>query len=300
MITNKALTGRSFKKRWGRQIGALVVYALLIEFVFVFIYPFLYMMLNSLKYDTDFRDLNRQWVLSGLNIDNFRSAFTLLEYDSTVLVNGAITLLSTLGHILSGSFIAYGVAKYKFFGNKIVFLLIVLTILVPQQLLNMPLYIQFSKMGWIGTILPIVVPSFFGFGLRGGLFIFIFMQFFKGIPKSYEESAKLEGCNSFGIYFRIMLPLARTSMLVVGTLSAIWHWNDVLEPTVYLTGTVKVLSQRLSEIPAYLYQSVTATGSVISPVQLAACVLITFPLLVLYAVIQKRFMAGLEFSGLAN
>ena len=300
-MEKRILLSTGFKKQgqW-KRVGTLITCLLLIEFVFVFIYPFLYMVLNSFKYDTDFRNLNQQWVLMGLNIDNYKTAFSLLKYNSSVFVNLTITVFSTIGHVLSCSFIAYGIAKFKFKGNKLVFALIILSILVPQQLLSMPLYIQFSRIGWIGTVLPIVVPSFFGFGLRGGLFIFIFMQFFKGLPKSYEESAKLEGCRSIGVYFRIMMPLSRTSMLVVGTLSAIWHWNDIFEPNVYLTGMMRTLAQRLEAIPTYLYQSSTATGALISPVELAACVLIILPLLVMYSVVQRRFMAGLEFSGLAN
>ena len=295
-----ARSGAALRNRARRWLGTAVVYALLIEFVFVFLYPFLYMLLNSFKFDTDFRDLNRQWVLSGLNFENYTNALSLLHYGGALSVNLLVAVLSTLGHVLSCSFIAYGVSHFRFRGNRIVFALIILSILVPPQLLSMPLYIQFSKLHMIGTILPIVLPSFFGFGLRGGLFIFIFMQFFKGIPKSYEESARLEGCSSRGVYLRIMMPMSKTSMLVVGTLSTIWHWNDTYEPAAYLNASAKTLSQMLDILPAYLYQSITSTGVIISPVQLAACVLIVLPLLILFAVVQKQFMAGMEFSGLAN
>ena len=301
MIASKNnLSIQSVKSRTSKVLTTAIIYLLLIEFVFVFIYPFLFMLINSFKFDTDFRDLNRQWILSGFNFENYTDAIELLNYGSSLMVNCAITIVSTLGHIMSCSFIAYGVSRFKFAGNRLVFALIILSILVPPQLLSMPLYIQFAKMGFIGTILPIILPAFFGFGLKGGLFIFIFMQFFKGMPKSYEESAKLEGCSSMGVYFRIILPMSKTSMLVVGTLSAIWHWNDSFEPAAYLTAGTKTLSQMLDAIPDYLYQSISATGVIISPVQLAACVLIILPLLIMFAITQKQFMAGMEFSGLAN
>lgn len=301
MLKSKnAITKKTVQNKIGRFASKLIIYALLIEFVFVFIYPFIYMMVNSFKFDTDFRDLNKQWVLSGLNFQNYKDAWELLDYSKTFMTNLSITLLSTIGHIMSCAFVAYGVSRFKFIGRNIVFAFIILSILVPPQLLSMPMYIQFAKMQWVGSILPIVVPSFFGFGLKGGLFIFIFMQFFKGMPKSYEESAKMEGCSSLGVFFKIIVPMSRTSILVVGTLSAIWHWNDVFEPAAYLTSTTKTLAQMLDAMPSYLYQSVTATGVVISPVQLAACVLIVLPLLILYAFTQKKFMAGIEFTGLAN
>ncbi len=292
---------QGLQKRAGSLLGSLVVYLLLIEFIFVFLYPFLFMIVNSLKFDADFRDLNRQWVLTGLNLENYKTAFQLLDYSSTVLVNLVVVLVATVGHVFSCSFIAYGVARYSFKGRTLIFVLIILSILVPPVLIQMPLYIQFSRMQWIGTILPIVVPAFFGFGLKGGLYIFIFMQFFRGLPRSYEEAAKIEGCGGVSAYLRIMLPLSKTSILVVSTLSIIWHWNDSFEPTAFLSvGNVKMLTQRLASIPEYLYQSTTASGVVISPVQLAACMLIILPLIIMYGFIQKRFMQGMEFSGLAN
>lgn len=290
----------SAKGRISKIVSAAIIYALLIEFVFVFIYPFIYMMINSLKFDTDFRDLNRQWILSGLNFQNYKTAMTLLNFSSSATVNVILTVFSTLGHIASCSFIAYGVSRFKFVGHKLIFSFIILSILVPPQILHMPLYIQFSKMKLIGTVWPIILPSFFGFGLKGGLFIFIFMQFFKGMPRSYEESAKIEGCSSLGVFFRIIVPMSKTSILVVGTLSAIWHWNDVFEPAAYLTSNTKTLSQMLESMPSYLYQNVTATGMAISAVQLAACALIVLPLLILFLIVQKQFMMGIEFSGLAN
>jgi len=296
MISSRA----NIRKRALRFIGNAIVYLLLIEFVFVFIYPFLFMIVNSFKFDSDFRDLNRQWILTGLNFENYQNAMELIQYSSSLIVNLLIAFFATLGHVASCAFIAYGVARYDFKGKTVVFALIILSILVPPQLLQMPLYIQFAKMGWIGTVLPIIIPSFFGFGLKGGLFIFIFMQFFKGLPKSYEESAKLEGCGSLSVFFKIMLPLSKTSILVVSTLSVIWHWNDAFEPGAYLTGGTKVLTQMLDAMPQYLYQSVAASGATISPVQLAACVMTILPLLILFGIIQKKFMEGIEFSGLAN
>lgn len=300
MMKPKIKSSDNLKKKAGRYVGNIIVYLLLIEFVFVFIYPFLFMIINSFKFDSDFRDLNRQWILTGLNLENYKNALDILKYGETLAVNLTIVLLSTVGHAISCAFIAYGVSRFSFKGRGLVFGLIILSIIVPPQLLQMPLYIQYAKIGWIGTVLPIVVPSFFGFGLKGGLFIFIFMQFFKGLPKSYEESAKIEGCSSLKVYFKIMLPLSRTSILVVSTLSVIWHWNDAFEPSAYLTGGTKVLTQLLSSMPQYLYQSTSASGSVVSPVQLAACVLIILPLLIMFSVIQKKFMEGIEFSGLAN
>lgn len=291
------------KKKSGSFIIKLSIYLLLTGFVFVFLYPFIFMIINSFKYEMDLRSMNREWVLTSINMQNYIDAFELLEYPKTLFNSAVLVALSTIGHMFSCAFIAYGLARFKFPGNKIVFSLVILSILIPPQILMIPLTIQYNNFGWMNTLLPIVVPSFFGFGLKGGLFIFLYLQFFKGLPKSYEESAKLEGCSSRRIFFSIMLPIARTTMLVVGSLSAIWHWNDYFEPNTYLNGGTKILTQKLADIQIeikMLYDYVAASGQTLSPVQLACCVLIILPILIYFFIVQRKFMEGIEFSGLAN
>ena len=288
------------RKRTTNFVINIFVYVLLLEFVFVFLYPFLYLIINSLKFDVDLRDINRNWVLTGFNFQNYATALEVLDYGKTLLNTLIVVLLSTLGHALSCSLAGYGLARFKFVGSGVIFAMVILSIIIPNVLLSMPLYIQFTKWKWMGTMLPIIVPGFFGFGLRGGLFIFIFRQFFKGLPRSYEESAKLEGCSHLKIFFQIMLPVGKTSVLVCATLSTIWHWNDFIEPQAFLSSANYVLSQKLGSMADYLYWSVSATGESMSPVQLAACVLVILPLLVIFFLLQKKFIEGMEFSGLAN
>ena len=278
----------------------IVRYVLLIELAFVFVYPLLYMGINSLKFQSDLLDLNNKWLLSQANWLNYIDAYKELNYSTSLKTSLLVTVLCTVGHLCSCSLIAYGLTRFEFRGGRLMFFGVILTILVPPQILQIPLYIQYAKMGWIGGILPMVVPSFFGGGLNGGLFIFIFMQFFKGIPKTYEEAAKLEGCNSFYIFVRIFMPICRSATVVVTTLSVIWHWNDIFESVAYLNGTTKTLMQQLSIFPSYMYENTTAEGLVISPVEFAACVMTLLPILIFLLLIQRRFISGAEDSGLAN
>ncbi len=290
----------ALKKKGGRFLLRAATYFILTVFVFVFVYPFLTMFLNSFKYDFELRDLTKQWVLTRLNFQNYSDAAKHLNYMHSLLNTLLVVVGSTAGHILSCSFIAYGFARFNFRGKTVMFMLVILTMIIPAQLLMMPLYIQFAKLGWIGSFAPIIVPTWFGFGLNGALFIFLFRQQLRSLPVSYEEAAKIEGCGSMRIYWSIIFPMLRGTMLVAGILSAIWHWNDYFEPSAYLTGSRQLLTQMLSNLNSYVAAQESGAGIAVSPIQLAACVLVILPLLILYLVFQRQFIKSVDLSGLAN
>ena len=179
------------------------------------------MILNSLKYDYEVIDATKQWIITDINWNNYVSAFEGLDYMKSLVNTLIVVLGSTLGHIISCSLAGYGFARFKFKGSSLMFGLAMLNLIIPSALMIMPLYIQFSKFHMMGTYLPIILPSFFGFGLKGGIYIFLFRQFFKSLPVSYEEAAKIEGCSMLQVFVRIMLPIARTTILVVFILSLI-------------------------------------------------------------------------------
>ena len=288
------------KKYSGKFIINLIIYILLIEFAFTFLYPFIYMILNSLKYDYEVIDATKQWIITDINWNNYVSAFEGLDYMKSLVNTLIVVLGSTLGHIISCSLAGYGFARFKFKGSSLMFGLAMLNLIIPSALMIMPLYIQFSKFHMMGTYLPIILPSFFGFGLKGGIYIFLFRQFFKSLPVSYEEAAKIEGCSMLQVFVRIMLPIARTTILVVFILSGVWHWNDYFEPATYLSGNLQILSQKISSVASASATVTSAVGASVNMTALAACVLVILPLLIVYFIFQKQFMEGVEFSGLAN
>lgn len=288
------------KKYSGKFVINLIIYILLIEFAFVFINPFIYMILNSLKYDYEVIDATKQWIITDINWNNYVQAFEGLDYFHSLGNTLIVTLGSTLGHILSCSLAGYGFARFKFKGSNLFFVLAMLSLMIPPSLMIVPLYIQFSTFQMMKTYLPIILPSFLGFGLKGGLYIFLFRQFFKSLPVSYEEAAKIEGCSMFRVFVRIMLPIARTTILVVFILSMVWHWNDYFEPSTYLSGNQQILTQKISAVMSANPTVTSALGADINMVALAACVLVILPLLIIYFIFQKQFMEGVEFTGLAN
>ncbi len=289
------------KKYSGKWIINIIIYILLIEFAYVFLYPFIYMIVNSLKYNYEIIDATKEWIITKVNWNNYVSAFQKMSYVRSLGNTLVVVLGSTIGHILSCSFVGYGLARFKFKGNGLIFGLAMLSLMVPPTLISMPLYIQFSVVGLQKSMVPIILPSFLGFGLKGGLYIFLFRQFFKSLPVSYEEAAKIEGCSSFRVFTHIMLPLSRTTMLVVFILSCVWHWNDYFEPGMFLGGNLQILSQKISSVASSTASYASgATGASINPIALAACMLCILPLIIIYFIFQRQFMEGVEFTGLAN
>ena len=167
------------------------IYLVMAGLAFIFLYPFLYLMVTSLKSAVDLQDATVNWVPNAFVFSNFSTAFGLMDYPQTFLNSILISLLGTIGHVFSCSFVAYGLSRFRFAGSNLVFALVVFTIIVPVQVVIIPQYVMFATFGVTDTWLPVVLPTFFGLGLRGGLFIFVFRQSFQGLPFALEDAAKM-------------------------------------------------------------------------------------------------------------
>ena len=170
---------------------------------------------------------------------------------------------------------------------------------------------MYSKAGMLNSFWPIVLPSFFGLGLKGGLFIFIFRQFFLRLPKEMEEAARIDGCSFIGTYFRVVMPMSKPILLVVSVLSVVWHWNSSYEAEIYISKeNLKPLASRISVILQYVtnppedffekLQSSSSEQVINVAVLMAGCFLILIPIVILFAFVQKYFMQGVERSGLGG
>jgi multiple sugar transport system permease protein len=291
-----------FKKQISQTILKILVYILLIEFMFVFIFPFLYMFTNSLKSPLHLADMSSKWLVRNPQWDNYREAMDKMFYWRGLKNNLIVVISAALGQILSCSFIAYGLARFKFPGRNLIFGLIIFSLIIPPQVLVIPLYIQYSNLGMLDTFWPIILPTFFGMGLKGGLFIFIFRQFFKSLPRELEEAARIDGCSTFRTYANIVLPLAKSSILVTAILSVVWHWNDSFQPSIYLMVPERsLLSMSLNLLMTNVKNVFqTAGGTIVSPLGMAGAILIILPLFIMYIFLQRKFTQGIERTGLAN
>lgn len=288
-------------------LAKIFLYVLLINISFVFIYPFFYMIMTSLKSPQDISDITVGWVLNSLHVNNYVLAESTLEYPGALLRTVILVVLCTLGHIVSCSFVGYGFARFEFKGKGAFFLLLLLSIIIPTQTIIIPLYILYSAGGMIGTYLPMILPTWFGFGLSGGLFIFIFRQFYLSLPKSLEEAASIDGCGPISAFFRIAFPSSTSSVMVCLVLSLVWHWNDYFEPNIYITERADYLLPML--LPG-LYSIMNGAGNdgtgdalntvFTEGVAMAATALVVIPVLIMYVFLQKKFVQGVERSGITG
>ncbi len=287
-----------------RTLVRLFMYVFLSGLVFVFIYPFLYMLVTSLKSPADFNDISVEWILNELHWDNYRLAFTALEYPRRLINTLVMTVLCILGHVISCSFAAYGFARFKFHGKGFFFTALILSIIIPTETIIVPLYQVFSKLNWVGTQLPIIVPAFLGFGLKGALFIFIFRQFFLSLPSSLEEAAAIDGCGSVRTFFNIVFPMSKSSIMVCTVLAMVWHWNDFFEPMIYLGNQEKFYLSVVLPSIYQLVEGVEAGGMQETlfndGVAMAATTLIVIPVFIAYMFLQRQFMEGIEHSGITG
>ena len=295
-------------------VGRVVLYFFLIVLGFVFLYPFLFMLSRSIMSYNDIVDVTVKWFPKEIALQNYVLAFETLEVPLTGFNSLLVTVLCTVGHILSCAFIGYGLGRYNYRFTKLIFAFVVLSIIIPAQNLIIPRYIIYSSVekligvGIIDSYLPMIVPTFFGFGLYGGLFIFLFRQYYLRFPKSIEEAAYMDGAGPITTFFRIALPTAGATILVCLVLSIVWHWNDYYEPSIFLTTPKKwllpqVLPDMFARITASQTGDLTAAAEATkyhAGVVMAGTAISVFPLLVMYFFLQHWFMEGVERSGLVE
>lgn len=299
------------KKKLAKKIIIYVLlYLVLFDLAFVFLYPFLTMILDAFKSDADLLNSTVKWIPTELTFVNFKLAFKELHYLSYLKNSLIIVFVATLGHAIVCSFIGYGFARYNFRGKGVLFAGVILSMLVPTQVLIFPLYQMYAATGVLNTYAPLLIPCFFGFGLRGAFFVFQFRQFFMGLPAEMEEAAHIDGCGPFRTYLQIMLPMSKSSILVCSVLSVVWHWNDSFEPSIYLksapqlqllTARIPEMYQKLAQFSEEAVEGVNAAELVINQgTVMAATFLAILPLLIIYMFVQKQFMEGVERSGLTG
>ena len=289
----------------------IFIYILLINLAFVFVYPFMYMFVTALKSNADLNDITVNWIPKTIKLENFKIAKELIKYNKYIINSVFITVLATTGHILSCSFIGYGFARFNFPFKKLLFFLVIVSFIVPVQTIIVPLYMTYQNFGWLDTYWPLIVPTFFGFGLKGALYVFIFRQFYLGLPKELENAAKIDGCGFLKTYWLIVLPIAKAAFWVVLVLSVVWHWNDFYEPAIYISKTtMSVLPSRINAIvsvinapPEQLFELlelIEGEDTINNAVIMAGTFLVILPVLIGFAFVQRKFMQGIERTGITG
>lgn len=320
LSSNLKLRWTLFKRRYANLTGVkriivrVFMYLLVIGLAFVFLYPFLYMITTSLMSNADLNSSSVKWIPTEVKFENYAIAVQLMNGTKYALNSLLVTVVATFGHVIACSFIGYGFARFNFPFKKILFACVMLAFIVPTQTIIIPLYLTYSNMHWLDSYLPLLVPTFFGFGLKGALYVFLFRQFFLTVPRSLEEAARIDGCGFMMTYWRIVFPLAKATLVVAMVLSVVWHWNDFYEPGLYVTSPGKTfLPPRLNTIIAAANALPDAQQEMLrnlgledgedtlnNAVVMAGAVIISAPVLVFFAFAQRQFMQGIERTGITG
>lgn len=320
LSSNLQLRWTLFKRKYANLTGVkhiivrIFMYLLIIGLAFVFLYPFLYMITTSLMSNADLNSTSVHWIPTEIKFENYAIALQLMNGARYAKNSFFVTIVATFGHVIACSFIGYGFARYNFPLKKLLFGCVMLAFIVPTQTLIIPLYLTYSNLGWLDSYLPLLVPTFFGFGLRGALYVFLFRQFFLTVPKSLEEAARIDGCGFMMTYWRIVFPLAKATLVVAMVLSVVWHWNDFYEPGLYVTDPGKsFLPPKLNNIiaaanalPDQQQEMLRSLGledgedTLNNAVVMAGAVIISAPVLLFFAFAQRQFMQGIERTGITG
>ncbi len=287
-MQKQSINDTNSKKKF-ETITQTLNYVLLTVLALAFAFPFLWMIATALKLPTEVYILPPKLIPSTITWDNFIQGWQYADFTRYTWNTVVVTTLAVLGTVISASFVAYGFARFNSRLSGFLFAIVLGTMMLPNQILLIPTYILFSKIGWIDTLTPLIVPSFFG----GGAFnIFLLRQFFKTIPKELDQAATIDGANSFQIYYKIMLPAVRPAMITVGALSIAFHWNDFLNPLIYLN------SDQNFTIAIGLQFFQNSYGSTQIQMLMAVALITVIPLLILFFIGQKYFVQGITMSGL--
>lgn len=298
-----ALLGNNEKKG---AVQLIVCYVLLILFGFVYIYPMLYMLAYSLMGESDvINPLVTYWPTEW-RWSNYTEAANAVNFFLTLARTVYVSVLPALFQTVACCLTAYGLARFRFPGKKVLFALIILTFIIPPQLTMFPQLVIFTNLHISGNVLSFIVPAAFGQGIKSAVFILIFYQFFRGIPDSVVEAAKIDGANSFQIFTRIGLPAAVPAILLSFLLSVVWYYNETVLTQVYIGQpdyTLPLQLQRFREAfnNAFGGGADSTTGkSVNDAIYMAGTLLNVLPLLVMFFFTQKYFVDGIDKAGITG
>ncbi|MCJ8007478.1 carbohydrate ABC transporter permease [Lederbergia wuyishanensis] len=271
------------KKKFQITIAHLV---LIVASIF-FVIPFVWLVSTSLKPLTQIFTFPPEWIPRPFQWDNYVRATEYIPFFTYLKNTVVITVISTLGVVLTCPLVAYSFAKLRWKGRNVLFVVTIAVMMIPGQVTMIPLFLIFNKMGWVGTPLPLIVPAFFGVPFS----IFLMRQFFMGLPDTLRDAAKIDGAGEFRIYWQIMVPLARPAILAIGLFQFMGAWTDFLGPLLYLTDEHQyTMSLGLQQ---FQNQKGTEWG-----LMMAVSTMMTLPIIVMFFFMQRTFIQGITFSGI--
>lgn len=308
LLKTYSLRGKLYRILFGLNDndGLLVktlVYVLLVSIGYIYLYPILYMFVTSFMSLDDILNSMVKWIPTSLYLENYRRALNVLHFKSvlfqTIYAAGVPAVIQTAATAVIG----YGFARFKFPGKSILFVLMLSTFIIPPQVTMIPTYLLFKKYHLLGTIQTFIYPALVGQGLKSSLFILIFYQFFRKSPVVLDEAAQIDGAGYFKIFYRIALPMSVPAIIIVFLFSFVWYWNDTYLAGLYFGNEISMLPLRLQNfVDSYtkLYPAKSPVNQLNEAIKMAGTLLTISPLLVVYFILQRWFVEGVDRSGITG
>jgi len=274
-----------------RVAGSLFSHTLLLAVAALFLIPFIWLVITSLKPTNQIFTDPLIWIPDPILWSNYTKALTSPAFPFLRLLSNTLfyALLSTIGTVTSSAVVAYAFARMQFRGRDLLFSITLATMMLPGIVTLIPTYVLFRTFGWVGSYAPLIVPTFFGSAFN----IFLLRQFMLTIPLDLSDAAYVDGAGDFTILWQIMVPLVKPALLVVGLFQFLWAWNDFQGPLIYL--------DKATDYPLVLglYAFQTSRGSTVDwNLMMAAALATTFPIILLFFLAQRYFIEGITLTGL--
>jgi multiple sugar transport system permease protein len=268
--------------KWKRLLFQTTIWVLAI----VWILPIVWMISTSLKSETMVMSVTPHWIPSVFTMENYlraiqKAPILLWFYNSSV-----IAIISTLLVLLVDAMAAYAFARIRFKGSRALFIIVLCTMMVPSQVTLVPLYLLFNQMNLLNTFIVVILPR-----TAAALGVFMLRQFFIGIPVELEDAARIDGCTRYGIFWRIILPLARPALASLGIFTFVWSWNDYLWPLITLSSKdMYTLPIGLATLVGYFARDYGML--------MAGAIIASIPTIIVFLFFQRQFIQGITTTGL--
>jgi multiple sugar transport system permease protein len=269
------------------RIELIGTYLILFTGAFFLMVPFFWMFTTSLKTLDEVQTWPIVWIPTKIIWQNYPDVFTRIPFARFMANSLVLSIGGIIGSLVSSSIVGYGFARLRFPGRNFLFFVMLSTLMLPTWVVIVPHFMMFNAINWLDTFLPIIVPSFFG----NPFYIFLFRQYFLGIPTELEDAARIDGCSTFRVFAQIFLPMSKPIIATVAIFAFFYYWNDLLYPLVYLR------SQHNFPVSLGMRMFQSTMGVVHFPRMMAAALMSLTPCVILFFAAQRLFIQGVVITG---
>ena len=280
--------------RQQQVIGRTLLYVIAIAASILFMLPFAWTVFSSLKTPSELYMFPPKWLPATPRFENYAEVFAVAPFGRWLWNSVLVAVLATFGSVLSAAVTGYSFARFRYPGRDLIFLLTLSTLMLPAEVTLIPLYLLFNKLKWLDTYLPLIVPAYFG---GGAFLIFMMRQFFMTIPMDLDEAARIDGAGYLRIFLQILLPLSGPVLATAAVITFIGDWNAFLFPYIILNDKLKFTIG----IGIKYFQTIASNIDSMEPREnllMAASLMMTAPIIVLFFVAQRYFVRGIVMSGI--